>query len=399
VRRYVFHLKPVIVQQSTSYYDEVRYLTEVTASRTLSGTGLVTVIRDVQTGRQLTLCNSGDTCGVMGYMGKTYRATVETSDGELQGPGAVWTYTADGLREDNVDALDLAWLASKFVDPDALCERLVSSPVQTYALQPPSTLSDQYRTCKAGVTAGKGVLEILHEISATDGDGSLLWWLDGDTRRQAPADGTGDRSDAIPPPPSPASGQAVKNLADVLMDKNPSLDQDQADRVAAMCIWLTSRASRNAYRDCGALPIFAEGNDITEKTDHDLVAIARRPRWVQLNYMASAEQAGSPGWYGSADQCKPAEPGKQCDEYPFYSSEQGGPNAAPPVDLMKIAEADNMYGGNRYSVFLSACKMKSLAQKQAAGDMTATHGDAFLTIPIPPEWGVPTKTDLCNGKT
>jgi len=120
---------------------------------------------------------------------------------------------------------------------------------------------------------------------------------------------------------------------------------------------------------------------------------------VQLNYMARAEQDGSGGWYRSAPECDPPEVGKQCDEFPFYSSEQGGPNATPPVDLMKIAGADNETGGSRYWSFLSACNMKSLAQKQAAGDASSTRGDAFLTIPIPPEWGVTTKTDLCNGKT
>ena len=402
VRRYVFHLKPSVLEKSTSYYGEVRYLTEVKASRTVSGTGLLIVVRNAATGQTVSTCSSDNSCGVMGYVGKTYRATVETWGGQVQGPAAVWTYTANGLRDENIDGLDLVRLAAQFVSPSAVCDRVLLAPGQTYLTQPPSTMSDQYRACVTAVQAGKGTLEVLRAVADADGDGddSLIWWLDGDRRRPVPAAGTGDAGDSTAPPSTPDKIWIERNLADELMAKNGTLTQYQADKVAAQCVWLTARNAMKANTVCAALPIFASGSDVAEATDHDLIAIAKQPSWVRLNYLHHTEQSGSRGWYKPA-LCEP-EPDRNldCDEYPFWSSEQGGPNASPPVHLLKIDSDDNQYQGSRYGTFIGKCNMSSLLQKRAADPgTTATRGDAFLSIPVPAEFGVPTKVDICNGKT
>lgn len=112
-----------------------------------------------------------------------------------------------------------------------------------------------------------------------------------------------------------------------------------------------------------------------------------------LNYRARAA-GGSTTWYAGEPACADKQVGQACDEYPFFSTEQGGGSATPRPALKLIDGTQNSSQGSQYSGFLSKCHF----------DAAAPLPDrAFLGIPIPPvpgaspSFGVPTQK-LCNGK-
>ena len=72
-----------------------------------------------------------------------------------------------------------------------------------------------------------------------------------------------------------------------------------------------------------------------ESTRHDLEAIAMHPlEWLVLTRGANSEAPdgsellAARGWYRRLPQCLAKDPGQDCDEYPFYSTRQGGPEIA-----------------------------------------------------------------------
>ena len=176
----------------------------------------------------------------------------------------------------------------------------------------------------------------------------------------------------------------MDKLADTLVQQNPTLTQPIADEIAWQCQWLSAPLGLNARRECLGQPIFASGNDVPESTDHDIEALAYWPPWVSLNYRHSDETPGERDWMNAEDECQGRISGvTSCDEYPFWSSMQGGPFAVKQPHLKLISFSDNERQGSRYGNFVVNCQMST--------------GDAFLGIPLAPELGIPTQTRVCNG--
>jgi hypothetical protein len=192
----------------------------------------------------------------------------------------------------------------------------------------------------------------------------------------------------------------VQKLADALMQKQ-SIEQAVADDVATQCAFLHWRAGKSAAR-CSSLPIFASGSDVAEATEHDLAAIAEvgYAPWLLLNREQSSTKPGE-GWQTGGGRCTPTVL-QACHEYPFFGTEQGGPLAylRGPEPIIGLAlRSDNSLQGTRYSQFIAPaqCNMKT-GTPDPTGQTNSTGGDAFLSIPLPPEWSRPTIW-LCNGKT
>ena len=76
------------------------------------------------------------------------------------------------------------------------------------------------------------------------------------------------------------------------------------------------------------------------------------------------------GWYRNYPQCKNREDDQDCDEYPFYSTKQGGPASGenPTGDLKLINSTDNRRQGSALNVFYQGCSV--------------TNGVSFLVLPI-----------------
>lgn len=82
----------------------------------------------------------------------------------------------------------------------------------------------------------------------------------------------------------------------------------------------------------------------------------------------------------------------QCDEFPFFSSEQGGPLATPTPHVQYIERIDNTRQGGFYSAFIRACELRTGTPQEGAN---STGGTAFLVIPLMPALHIPTFW-LCN---
>jgi hypothetical protein len=147
------------------------------------------------------------------------------------------------------------------------------------------------------------------------------------------------------------------------------------------------RKSQSPTGDCDTMPIFAPGKDVLEAAQHDLQAELKQPQqWTILNSVTKAEKLSTPGvvdqWYNAA-QYRPICPSPrptvngsatECDEYPFFATEQGGNQAAPTPSLKLIKYAHNNLEGRLYSGFKTFCGLDK-----------APRGDAqrqFIVVPI-----------------
>jgi hypothetical protein len=134
---------------------------------------------------------------------------------------------------------------------------------------------------------------------------------------------------------------------------------------------------------------------VAEATRHDLEAIARNPAWVELTYEPNGPNTH---WYESSSETDdPSVPcvgnalaGTQCDEFPFWASQQGGPLARPLPHLKLINADDNQREGGKYGNFASVCHMSDRLSSPEFG-----NGD-LLVLPSDPALAVPTLR-MCNG--
>jgi len=117
--------------------------------------------------------------------------------------------------------------------------------------------------------------------------------------------------------------------------------------------------------DCMKLSIFAPGKDVEEATVHDGEAILAGQPSV-LHYESNDDKSlgvrGAPlpsGWYNRViyDNCGDNyfPPSTNCDEYPYYSTMEGGPGAS----LKNIDAADNQKEGRLLQDFRTACKVNA----------------------------------------
>jgi hypothetical protein len=330
-------------------------------------------------------------CTATVTVGNTYRTVVEDSQGRNFGQSPAWTLTANGPESATVGDLDLAALAATAGGTD-ICTRLGLSPYKTNVVEPTTSGGDQWEACTTAVAAGATTLAILIAVADTPSGEENLYWLQSDVQRTTPAPGTPTTDeDAKAPRPVPAPLlPSIDDLASELTNLNPTLTQGDADAIAHQCLFLTGRAGLNGHQQCVQRRIFASGTDVAEATTHDLRALAHYSPWVQLNYELGSSKPGS-GWQSCPDQVA----GQQCDEYPFFSSEQGGPLAVPEPHLEPIAAFDNLSQGGHYNAFRSLCGLQT-GTPDPTGLGNSTGGTPFLGIPIPPEWDIPT-LKLCNG--
>jgi hypothetical protein len=113
---------------------------------------------------------------------------------------------------------------------------------------------------------------------------------------------------------------------------------------------------------CKTMPVFMPGKDVYEAAEHDFEAIAAA-RPVHLQY-ATEDEKISNGMLRA--QCGTVGDGLDCDEYPFYSTlEGGGPNAS----LKPLNPADNQKEGRLLVRFYTVCGV-NVARRD------------FLTLPI-----------------
>ncbi len=340
-------------------------------------------------------------CNAAMSTGHVYYASVEDPEGHVYGisPSYLATSSTTATKE-TTDKVDLVRLGALYAGTSDVCTMLLGYD-GTHVGR--SSVSDQELACEAAVTGRETMSNVLRAVAAAGGGTAVLWWLEHQVTIQtlSPSWPTTPWPDYDLPAPGalPQVWQgAVINLADHYMIHSKDLTQTAAETIAAACLWNGSRIT-NARDDCANLPIFISGSDVEEATNHDLEAISGlngatpHPQWAKLNYEASGAKSGTRNWYRSVAPCdRLGRTEQQCDEYPFWATEQGGPLAPVQPHLKYISRSDNTYQGSRYGSFVTVCGLRTGTPQSGAN---ATGGTTFLMIPIPPSLGIPTGW-LCN---
>jgi len=365
---------------STQPDGSLQWRATASSNRSVSSTPYSIAIESID-GSTRAVCSSGDRCYADLSAG-TYRATVEDSTGDSFGRSSWWTLTDEGPAEGTLDDVDLVSLAGLFASPSAICEKLLLWP-GTHTMSPPSTLSDQYRTCEAALQAGKGTLAALAAVGLAHEGTRVLSWLHDEAIRDTVADDPDEEPDPTPVPPPPVFWpNEFESDIDQLMSQNPQLtDRRVARTVLRQCYQYVSRTIFDEG-ECLRLPVFVSGDlDVPEPTAHDRSSILIRPKWVQLNY--TSQQAGPRDWYATDPACAERSATIHCHEYPFFSTEQGGGGAVPRPRLKLVAGSQNRSQGGKLASFYRTCGLR-------------TTGQPFLSVPAPSGSNIPT-LPLCSG--
>jgi hypothetical protein len=292
----------------------------------------------------------------------------------------------------NVDLDALAYaLVAAGVTVDEVCVIGNVAPAPSVSTTKPHTLGCLAAAQAAGATM-RSVLAAMSKITPGVLAVVAVYTL-GDGTAPATAPDWVDSPDPRPTGPMapPASLPNGVWKYDRLVQRVATLNdlQPEWSRVATQqCLAVLSAAlvSTNPYKDCQSKPIFMSGQaDVPEASNHDLEAIAQNPGWVELNYRPRALNPSLRDWYIGDPRCA-ASVGTngllQCDEYPFFATEQGGGLATPAPSLKVIDGEQNQQQGVRYSSFLSSCGVQ--------------NGDPFYAIPIPPATTHVPTLQICN---
>jgi hypothetical protein len=342
-----------------------------TTDRNVGPTPYYIVIR--KDGEVFTRCGSGTECTATVEAGHAYTASVEDGAGHNFG-GTV------------ISRLNVASLAGLFAGTSDVCTALLTDPYQTHFAE--SSVGDQTLACEAAVGRGASVAQTLAAVAGTVGGSTALWWLmhEGTASQPGFELPSPSETDPYPVPTALPEPWPVKEIAAELEAKNPAseLTREQTEEVTKRCLWYAPQGGI-AGSECASTPVFVWGEDIKATARHDLKALAGHPAWIRLNYeKASVKEANgeSHGWYNSVGGCPGEQPvGTQCDEYPLFSTEQGGPGKPTQPSVEWVNGPENELQGTRYSTFLGACEVTE-------------HG-AFIGLPLPAGSGIPS-TPLCN---
>jgi hypothetical protein len=302
-----------------------------------------------------------------------------------------------------VDGINIHALAGSY-DDGAVCVAL--NDMKTAPKTDSLSLNDYQKACLAYEAAGLTTEQIIARLGTAAGGAAILAFL---TRHATPGDGPNPQPPPLAQPYPPATLPTMWDMpiaAGVArmsaLDPSSAYTDADLEIIVRQCLWAAAGAEI-AFSNCGRkwLPIFVTGEQNPTGTStraasqHDLDALGRFPGWFKLN----KETKPRTQWYASDLDCegRSADLGLDCDEFPFQSTEQGGPNGilrtGRKPDLEVISASANRAQGSYLELFYDACALRT-GTPQPEGH--AINGDQFLVVPIPV--GITTGW-FCNGKT
>lgn len=368
------------------------YPVTATFDRDLSQTGYHLTTRP-SSGGGTTQCSSGVTCSFQLSTG-TYRATIEDANSGAAGASYWWRLDPNQATELRFGGLDLLAGAALFPTARALCDRLLVAPGTHVA---DSSVTDQWLACDAAAQAGKTSLEALLAVAAVAGAVVTVPVVLMQAARDASPPGP-DPTDPAPTPwptafPAPDTAARISRL-------NPdlTLENSQVETLTKECLAEMADAGQDGAQRCSELPVFASGADMPDIANHALDAIKLHPtEWSILNYEDGATKQGNRQWYTTTPyvaEC--TDPYLSCDEYPFWSTEQGGGNATPTPSLRDVPASQQSVQGGHLSSFRTKCGLQSAGYDR--GGVVLAHGDPFISLALPPALQITTQK-ICNGKS
>jgi hypothetical protein len=355
----------------------------------MGNTDLSTVIHD--NGDVAESCNVyWNYCNAEITAGHVYYASVEDRDGNVYGISPTYFATSSTTAvAQTAEGLDLPRLALLYATTTEVCDDLLTYPYGTHLEN--RTVNDQWIACDTAVTARATMEEVLRAVSLAGG-GALSYLLYEKTA--ATLDPPFEAPDFEFPVTFPQPWPVIDIADSYMLQTRGLVAQEDTDVATGACLWYAARAGLNAREACSSMPIFFTGADVNKATTHDAQQIFAHPEWVKLNYEASGAKDDR-YWYTRTDYCEnePHERDEQCDEFPFFATEQGGPLArTPPVHLQYVDGIDNVRQGGKYGNFITSCGLRTGTPQRGAN---AIGGTAFLVIPLMPALHIPTFY-LCN---
>lgn len=175
--------------------------------------------------------------------------------------------------------------------------------------------------------------------------------------------------------PAAANPPSIQDISNSLMTWATAALSETAARAAAQACEKTLSGLNLGTDPCtqsSDVRIFFVGGDIMGHAIHAAAAIAGYPKWAELNRIIPPHDRD---WYQNVPVCKFSPPGTVCDEYPFASAMQGGPDAVPPVSLLPLPEGESSVQGGKLGAFHRTCGVG--------------QGTSFFVVPVPVE-GIPT---------
>ncbi len=293
-----------------------------------------------------------------------------------------------------------------------------------------TSLPKKYQVCSALALSGDySVTEVLAMLALRYGP-TVLDILVG--LNKATTAGPGRQVPETAPPrtqssPAPLPPSGGTRISDIIQTADPTITPSDADKITELCRQLVADAAMDDIADasgvlrspCEMLPIFVPGFDVLEATNHDLASIYSHPTTVLLHNATGVQTTArmsadgfSPvqtyTWRQLVPTTSPAYtsvggtacitlPKLECDEYPFYSSKEGGPFGDPAdpntwsgFTITQISQPHNQAEGDAYLRFKSDdnCALRDPVTK------IQTENLPFLVVPVP---DLPLTTHICKG--
>jgi hypothetical protein len=174
--------------------------------------------------------------------------------------------------------------------------------------------------------------------------------------------------------PLPSSDGAIGNAIRQCIDELNQRTTDPNGQATTV-----GRLDGISQSDCanGTESIYFPGDDQAQIASHDAAAIASTPALAQLHYAKTAEKSDDPTYHRSwanQYQCVGQSGGQRCDEYPFYSTDEGYPVANPP--FLKLVPAEqNAKQGTTLLAFYRTCPTLQNSDR-------GSPNRAFLVAPV-----------------
>ena len=316
----------------------------------------------------------------------------------------------------DLDAAAAMWVAAAVLAADPCLELLPVGPHLGG-----SSLNDYQLACKSGILAGKSFSQIFLSLVQAFGVGAVSYFLVYADYADDPPATTTERpaewvwvdypfTQPVPPstPPVVARPVTAPPLLDPLYENNIVAhmmrwgwiahwgdlgavgdELEHAREVARQCVAMAAwPGAGHTEEQCKTMPIFSPGSNVLEAAQHDHDAILGNASWSALGYRTVAEREAdgiSRSWYASYAECSPSigVTNLNCDEFPFYSSVEGGPGAS----LRVIDKIQNQLEGNLLQGFANSCGLSNVA-------MPAPDRN-YLVVPLPYSGG-PLTSGWCN---
>jgi hypothetical protein len=139
-------------------------------------------------------------------------------------------------------------------------------------------------------------------------------------------------------------------------------------------------------RQCDlSIPVLVTGLDTEESARHIFDAqLGRGSNLYPSPFLLTRKfPPARAGWYRSKDECRQKTggiTGKHCDEFPYRSTNQGGPKNYPGrVSLKAVAAIESPLQGGKLAGFYAFCRIA----KHSTSPIPTQNKAAFLAIGVP----------------